>query len=743
MKLPTDKEMGAIVSGPQNIQPGEDKTMTVNNNVKSVPGEYNFAEYSKAASEFMIKDLAKSGLVPEDMGTFIPSQLSAFHTKADRYRIPYFDRDGKLLDAMYRERLTVPKISPRTGKAQKYDQPSKDKAGPYSNFPYFPPARLANDGKVKDIHEGEKKSVIGAKCGQHAIAIGGAGNWRDPNNKDAVHPEILAEHADSECIRMWPDGDIHSNLNVQLEWTTFARALMSPLGLSKEQVRIMDLSVFGPGAKFDDLIPVHGYDAVLAKARQIDVNELKISGKQLKDAVSLLEVSTTEAEDGSQRITVAATESNFAKIFRSYPYFKNQLWFNEDRCEFMYGDAPWDEHGIIVIKMLELFQSVLGFSKKGTKGNLATSGMLQSAMLLVAWENRHSPRNAYLQTLKWDGTPRLDSWLSDYCWADPTDQFVKKAGAAFLIAAVGRTMEPGCFYRFMLILCGPQGTGKSGVADALFGPENVKVISKTNATGKDEQQLLGTTSCGNFDELAALTRQDDRQHLKSTISLRYYDVRLPYAKAFSKMPSRCVLIGSTDMPDQFLSNDAAGNGRFVVVEVGNKGAYVEFDFKGLNQVRDQLWAEAVVRYRRGERFDVVEGAVQRAENYVDTRHQDTALTAFSQGFDEVYAWPKSKKGSPKVFFKVSTLEDWLALRGSRIPPKDLRAGLEKLGFEFNANGLRVSDGYQSTGRVVVILAERLQALTGCSVKAKEWLKAVAALPVVKDAGGAGSEELAA
>jgi len=55
--------------------------------------------------------------------------------------------------------------------------------------------------------------------------------------------------------------------------------------------------------------------------------------------------------------------------------------------------------------------------------------------------------------------------------------------------------------------------------------------------------------------------------------------------------------------------------------------------------------------------------------------------------------------------------------------KDLRAGLLKLGFKFDGNGLRPSDGYQATGRIVIIPVKLLQSLTGHTVTLKAWAAA--------------------
>ena len=66
--------------------------------------------------------------------------------------------------------------------------------------------------------------------------------------------------------------------------------------------------------------------------------------------------------------------------------------------------------------------------------------------------------------MTWDGTPRLDTLFIDYLGAEDSLYNRTVCRKAF-VAAVARAMLPGCKFDNMLILCGPQGIGKSTLLD--------------------------------------------------------------------------------------------------------------------------------------------------------------------------------------------------------------------------------------------------------------------------------------
>ena len=80
--------------------------------------------------------------------------------------------------------------------------------------------------------------------------------------------------------------------------------------------------------------------------------------------------------------------------------------------------------------------------------------------------NSFHPVREYLDSLTWDGTPRLNTWLSTYAGAKDSE-FIQSISLIILIAAVRRVRQPGCKFDQMLVLEGSQGIGKSSLVRTL------------------------------------------------------------------------------------------------------------------------------------------------------------------------------------------------------------------------------------------------------------------------------------
>jgi len=540
------------------------------------------AEIAEATHAFMLEDLAKSGLEPSDGQCVLTKE---------GYRIPYFAPNGTLL-SMYRVRLK--EVTDR-----KYSQPTKAALGAEALHPYWPPgwALHAAVGGVLDVHEGEKKALCAVKHGQQtAVGIGGHSNWQDPTSRGSVHPTILAaiKNLELSTVRLWPDGDIEKH-QVAMGWGAFARALQA----AGANVIMMDLRSFGLGAKFDDLVVLHGYNAVMSGATVKNIDDLALSQAELLRTLPSL-ISETVGSGEYAHLTVRPTEYNLAEILRRHEAFKGQLWFNEDTMSYMMGHDVWVD-GLTTTHLLTVLQSQFGFGKKGST---ATQMSVTSAATLVAKENSRSPFADWLHALRWDGQERLKSWLHDYLKV-PDTPFHAEAGLKFIVGAADRVLHPGCFHRWMLVLQGPQGIGKSGVPIALAGAHNVSELSR-NAEGKDLLMAIHRGIINNMDELSTYTRAKDFDQLKSLISATHDTFRAPYERATMDVPRRSVMIGSVN-DSAFLRHDASGNNRYVVVACTEK-----FDFAGLAGAKEQLWAEAVWHVRQGTTHDIVAGANEQA-----------------------------------------------------------------------------------------------------------------------------------
>lgn len=218
-----------------------------------------------------------------------------------------------------------------------------------------------------------------------------------------------------------------------------------------------------------------------------------------------------------------------------------------------------------------------------------------------------SPFNSltdHLDGLKWDGEPRLDTWLIDYLGAEESN-YIRAISAAWLISAVARARRPGCKADHMLLLEGPQGKRKSMALRALinghlnpdsgiqwFGDDPPDVDEK------DMKQYLQGLWVVELQELDAI-RGKEWSRVKRFISTQRDRFRAPYGHNTQDYPRQGVLAGSTN--EDHWAGDPTGSRRHWPVKVGKK-IRIECLLKAVGSqgsVRDQILAEAVDRYDSG------------------------------------------------------------------------------------------------------------------------------------------------
>lgn len=209
----------------------------------------------------------------------------------------------------------------------------------------------------------------------------------------------------------------------------------------------------------------------------------------------------------------------------------------------------------------------------------------------LALYQRFHPVRDYLDSLAWDGKPRIDRWLATY--GEVTDsEYASAVGAIVLIAAVHRVMVPGCKFDEMLVLESAQGKNKSTALATLAVRE--EWFTDDLPLDADTKRLIEAIAGKWIIEAGELKgmRKGEVDALKSTLSRRSDRARLAYGRHPVEIPRQCIIIGTTN--SEHYLKDTTGNRRFWPVRCG------EFDVKGLLRDRDQLWAEARVREARGE-----------------------------------------------------------------------------------------------------------------------------------------------
>lgn len=238
-----------------------------------------------------------------------------------------------------------------------------------------------------------------------------------------------------------------------------------------------------------------------------------------------------------------------------------------------------------------------------------TSGIVEEAVQVVADRWHIHPIRDYLNGLEWDKKPRIEKFLINVANA-PDSAYVRSVTRNFFIAGAARTFRPGCKVDTMLILEGAQNIGKSTLFRILFGDQWFLDTLFTPGT-KDAYQALRRRWGIEWSELDALSRVE-LSRVKAFVSSTTDSYRPSYGKSTVDFPRQCVFVGTVNPSGGYL-NDPTGARRFWPVSVGR------VDLKRVAEERDQLWAEAVFRYRRNEPWHLrdpklIRAAAEEAEN---------------------------------------------------------------------------------------------------------------------------------
>ena len=210
-------------------------------------------------------------------------------------------------------------------------------------------------------------------------------------------------------------------------------------------------------------------------------------------------------------------------------------------------------------------------------------------IVVAAHQNKTHPVRSYLASLKWDGVERLPTWLHDYFNADNCTLY-SRIGTWWMIGAVARIIKPGEQVDHMLVLEGPQGLGKSTAARILGGKWHLGSLPDLRNAQSASMLIQGhwIVEAGELDAFKQAGSSRIKDFLTQTVDV----YRRPYARTFQRRPRQCSLIGTTN--EMAYLSDPTGNRRYWPCRVR------KLDKEALERDRDQLWAESVVRYKRGE-----------------------------------------------------------------------------------------------------------------------------------------------
>jgi hypothetical protein len=242
------------------------------------------------------------------------------------------------------------------------------------------------------------------------------------------------------------------------------------------------------------------------------------------------------------------------------------------------GIGPWTDAD--TSRLLSWFERAYEMAVKPTD--------VDRIVAVAAESVRFHPVRDYLNGLVWDGVPRLDRTLTYYFGANDTE-YARSIGPRWMISAVARIMSPGCQVDCTLVLEGNQGIGKNRGMRMLIPDPLWFTETRIEIGNKDGFQSLRGKWIVFLDELDSL-RKAHISLVKSFLTSPKDHYRESYGKRSRDFWRQCVFAGSTNLTEWLI--DPTGNRRFWPIKLVRP---ILFD--AIARDRDQLWAEALVRYQ--------------------------------------------------------------------------------------------------------------------------------------------------
>jgi len=293
---------------------------------------------------------------------------------------------------------------------------------------------------------------------------------------------------------------------------------------------------------------------------------------------------------------VANVIENYCIILENYEKFKNKFKFNEMSSQEEFDGQPLKQVDYDNIQRIIEKEYGIYNDKKAV-----------SAIRTVAVGYKYHPIKEYLESLKWDGVKRADTAFADYFGAKPTE-FNSMCLRLMLFGAIERVYNPGCKFDSMVILKGAQGLGKSTFFRAMCD-DNINWYQEDLKDFKKPFDYTNGKWMVEVAELSAMSKAD-KNSIKSYITTRYEQHRIPYTRASQAYPRQFIIFGTTN--NECILDDPTGERRFPIVECADKKDKDKIKKKILWENKDeynlikqdiqQILAEVYQEYKDGKKF---------------------------------------------------------------------------------------------------------------------------------------------
>ena len=228
--------------------------------------------------------------------------------------------------------------------------------------------------------------------------------------------------------------------------------------------------------------------------------------------------------------------------------------------------------------------------------------------MTISQNKKYHPILDYLDNLKWDGKPRMETLFIDYLGADD-NEMVRIMTKKWLLSAVARIKIPGCKVEQMLVLSGPQGCGKTEILRILANAPTRNFIGKiggvdmyyTNCPKMDDtdqkiyEKICNAWICGQ-DEFVGWKKTENAR-IKNFLSKTKETCRLASGLTSGTFPRHCVFAGTTNEDHYLKDYTDFVERRYFPIHAGNNAKNIKV-FTLTQDYIDMVWAEVVYYFNQ-------------------------------------------------------------------------------------------------------------------------------------------------
>lgn len=541
----------------------------------------------------------------------------------------------------------------------------------------------------------EKDGVVGAWCRTHPMT----------ETLDNILPDFY-EAGDMENCYTWRHGSTSNGLKVFDDKFAYSFHGSDPISMTlRNSFDLVRIHLYG---NLDEAVPKDTPTSKLPSQAAMEEHAAKdpecsyaIAKDRFRNAgedfaEDLLDQETGEVtkvpfdEDWIGKLEVdrkgkfVTCVENLELILLNDPHLRGHFGMNTFASRFeVLGKLPWNPAAEHRPWTDDDWGGLRGYMQKEPY-KMERTPKLEDAMSTIKPLIAFNPVRDYLDSLRWDGKPRLDKLFIDYLGVEDS-VYSRTVTRKTLLAAVYRIFQPGVKVDNVLTLVGPEGKGKSEIPKRLGGEWFSNTFSFHMLSGGNGIRAIEQIQGIWIVEIAEMAgiRKAEVEAAKGFISAEKDYYRPSHGRETAMRKRQCIFIGTSNNVE-FLQS-ANGNRRYwpleIYMTIPVKDIWQEFTPDEVNQV----WAEAVHAYQQGEQLyigrEVEEMArkKQRQHEEKDDRREavirylnvllpadwDTKTIHERRIFIESQGEPNFKMGT-EVRTQVSAAEVWLECFGGSL-----------------------------------------------------------------------------